>query len=224
MRIVTALLFLGLLGTGIRAQESQTATGISFTRLKASGHIHIELVPSAEHKLEIVSKDHSDEYEVDYQQQTLVVKYKSEITNVPRLEVKLHYGELSGIELSKGATVQSADTLRTESLELDVLSGAKVELKLHVDLLDARVNQGADIILYGIAGEQRVDAYSWGNYLAYDLETAEAYVKAATGAQVKVTAERLLEANATSKAFVGYSGEPARKSFKTSVGGEITAR
>jgi hypothetical protein len=99
-----------------------------------------------------------------------------------------------------------------------------VELKLHVGRLDARVNQGADIILYGIAEEQQVDAYSWGNYLAYDLETSETFVKAATGAQVKVSAANLLEANATSKAFVGYSGKPARKSFKTSVGGEITAR
>ena len=224
MRIVTALLMLGLISTVMWAQESQTASGISFTRLKASGHIHIELVHSEEQKLEVVSKDHSEEYDVDFQDQSIVVKYKSEITNVPRLELKLHYAILSGIELSKGATVQSADTLRTENLELDVLSGAKAELKIHVDQLDARVNQGADIILYGIAATQVVDAYSWGNHLAYDLETSETIVKAATGAQVKVSAKKMLEANATSKAFVGYSGKPARKSFKTSVGGEITAR
>ena len=224
MRSLTILLMLGLMSSGIKAQESESASGISFTRLKASGHIHIELVPSAEQKLEILSEDHTDDYEVDYQEQTIILKYKSDISNVPRLEVKLYYAGLSGIELTKGATVQSADTLRTENLELDVLSGAKVELKIHVDQLDSRVNQGADIILYGIAGEQHVDAYSWGNYLAYDLVTSETFVKAATGAQVKVSATKVLEANSTSKAFVGYSGKPARKSFKTSVGGEITAR
>ena len=90
-----------------------------------------------------------------------------------------------------------------------------------VDSLSARVNQGADIILYGRTRSQYVNAYTWGNYLAYELEAQDAYVKAATGAQVKVNSNRLLDANATSKAFVGYWGDPEQKKVKTSVGGEV---
>ena len=224
MRTVCTLLASVLCIAGAYAQELSPIEVSSFNRLKASGHIHVLLVPSEEQKLEIISTDHSEEYQVDFEGQTLGLTYKSEISKVPRLEVKLHYKTLVGINISKGVVVQSSDTLRGETLELDVLSGAKAELKIRMDQLDARVNQGADIILYGRAGIQHVDAFSWGNYLAYDLYTIETHVKAATGAQVKVSAEKVLEANATSKAFVGYSGEPASKSFKTSVGGEITAR
>ena len=67
-----------------------------------------------------------------------------------------------------------------------------------------------------------IQAYTWGNFLGYDLQSDDTYVKAATGAQVKVSASGLLDANATSKAFIGYAGEPAEKKVKTSVGGEIT--
>ena len=61
-----------------------------------------------------------------------------------------------------------------------------------------------------------------GNFLAYELLAVNAWVKAATGAQVKVNTTQLLNANASGKAFIGYLGEPAKKEFKTSVGGEIT--
>jgi len=91
-----------------------------------------------------------------------------------------------------------------------------------VDSLSARVNQGADLILYGSTRSQYVNAYTWGNYLAFELEAIDSYVKAATGAQVKVNTSGLLDASATSKAFVGYLTEPELKKVKTSVGGEIT--
>ena len=68
-----------------------------------------------------------------------------------------------------------------------------------------------------------IQAYTWGNFLGYELMAMDTYVKAATGAQVKVNSGRLLDANATSKAFIGYMGDPAEKKVKTSVGGEITA-
>ena len=61
-----------------------------------------------------------------------------------------------------------------------------------------------------------------GNYLGYELEAESTWVKAATGAQVKVNSSQYLNANATSKAFVGYMGTPKEKEFKSSVGGEIT--
>lgn len=190
--------------------------------LKVSGNIHLELIFSDRQELVFVSEGNSDDLEFQIKEDGLHLKTRTELSNSDAIEVKLYYVHLRCIKVLKGGRVQSADTIKSKFLELDVVSGGKTELIIHVDSLDARVNQGADIILYGTVGSQHVNAYSWGNYLAFGLEALDSYVKAATGAQVKVTTSRLLDANATSKAYVGYSGNPVHKKIKTSVGGEVT--
>jgi hypothetical protein len=84
------------------------------------------------------------------------------------------------------------------------------------------VSQGSDIILYGTTRILQVNANTVGNCLAYDLQATHAWVKAATGSQVKVKVSGLLNANAAGKSFVGYMGDPEVKEFTTSLGGEIT--
>ena len=207
----------------VSGQENFPDLEIPFDRLEVTGNIHVILVASEAQKMEVLSDGVGEALNLENKEGTLVLKAKSEVSNAEAIEVKLHYVTLSGLKISKGGRVQSADTLRAPTLELDVLSGAKSELNIHVDMLDARVNQGGDIILYGVVATQRINAYSWGNYLAYDLESKETFVKAATGAQVKISASELLDANATSKAFVGYMGDPDQKRIKTSVGGVISS-
>jgi hypothetical protein len=208
----------------ITAQEYNSDFAIPFDRLVVAGNIHLVLIPSEAQKLEILSDNVVEVLSFENKEGTLVLKAKSEVSNGEAVEAKLHYLTLSGLEISKGGRVQSADTLRASSLELDVLSGAKSELHIHVDTLDARVNQGSDIILYGVVTIQYINAYTWGNFLAYELESNETFVKAATGAQVMVSVSQLLEANATSKAFIGYRGDPEQKKIKSSVGGEISSQ
>jgi hypothetical protein len=207
----------------VSAQEKTPELGSPFNRLKVSGNIYLVLVPSPDQKLESPAWDSLNAPSVEMEGKTLILKYKTELSDVPALEMKLYYRELSGIEVNRGGRVQSADSLVTGFLELDALSGGKIELVISSNKLDARVTQGSDIILYGSTGEQTVDAYTWGNYLGYDLVSTDAIVKAATGAQVKVHVTGLLDANATSGAFVGFTGDPEQTRMKRSLGGEISA-
>ena len=223
MRAITFIFFACIALFQVIGQEQPVDLETPFENLRVSGNIHLELVSSDTQQLIFVSEGNADKLDIETSESFLVLKTKSELNKSPALEVKLHYVKLSTLEITKGGRVQSADTLKSNLLQLDVLTGGKAELWIDVDSLSARVNQGADIILYGNAGSQCVNAYTWGNYLAYDLEAVDSYVKAATGAQVKVNTSRLLDASATSKAFVGYRGEPEQKLVKTSVGGEITS-
>jgi len=203
-------------------QENPIPIETPFKHLKVSGNIHLELVSSDFQQLIILSEGNPEELDIESGEEQLLLKTKSELSKSPAIKVKLHYVKLAGLEITKGGRVQSRDTLITEVLQLEVLTGGKAELMIRVDSLSARVNQGADIILYGNTRTQFINAYTWGNYMADELEASDAIVKAATGAQVKVNTSRLLEASATSKAFVGYWGDPDQKRVKTSVGGEIT--
>ncbi|MEZ5070068.1 MAG: DUF2807 domain-containing protein [Bacteroidales bacterium] len=207
------------------AQETSSTIESPFRTLKVSGNIHLFLHPSDHQALEISSgadPEATIKRELDLDKGALLLRTETEITQSEAVRADLYYVSLEALELQKGARVQSPDTLRAKTLVLDVLNGAKTELFIHADSLSARVNQGADIILYGVVRAQSINAYTWGNFLGYDLQATDTYVKAATGAQVKVWTTKRLEANATGKAFVGYKGNPKRKETKATVGGEIS--
>ncbi len=222
MRTITIITVVCLTLSQATGQESTLTLDTPFTHLKVSGNIHLELMLSESHYLTSSSKESLDALDVKYDDNRLILKTKSELNKAPSINLKLHYIKLSTLEITKGGVVQSGDILHAETLQIDALTGGKVELTIQVDSLLARVNQGADIILYGNVRSQVINAYSWGNYLAYELISENSFVKAATGAQVKINTLNLLDANATSKAFVGYSGNPQQKRIKASVGGEIT--
>ena len=221
MKLLSFVTFLFIALTQVVGQENSILLETPFKHLKVSGNIHLELVSSDSQRLFILSEENSEELDIESGEDRLFLKTKSELSQSSAINVKLHYMKLSGLEITKGGRVQSGDTLITELLQLDVLTGGKAELIIRVDSLSARVNQGADIILYGNIRSQFINAYTWGNYLAAELEASNTYVKAATGAQVTVNSSRLLDASATSKAYVGYLGDPDQKRVKTSVGGEI---
>lgn len=205
----------------LQGQEYKVGVDAPFEQLKVVGNIHLVLVPAETEALEYESDQDYESLTVVSENKVLRLKTKTELSNAPAIKVHLYYKTLKHIEVTKGGSIQSVDTLYSQVLSLNAETGGKAELRIKTDSLSARVNQGADIILYGETRAQSVNAYTWGNYLAYDLVVSDTYVKAATGAQVKVNATGLLDCNATSKATVGYWGEPTEKKIKSTVGGEV---
>ena len=223
MRIYLSLSILLVSLLKVASQPKSLVIEEPITQLTVSGNIHLQLIRSDNQKLDYTQEENGETMEIDMEKGSLSLKTRSELSSsAEAINAKLYYTDITDLEVIKGSRVQSADTLKTGILKLEVENGGKVELMIHVDSLSARVNQGSDIILYGKTRSQKIQAYTWGNFLGYELLAVDTYVKAATGAQVKVTASRLLDANATSKAYIGYAGEPVEKKVKTSVGGEVT--
>lgn len=204
------------------SQEYVIPAEKDFELVRVTGNIHLQLVISDAIQLAFEGDRVPEKLDIEWAENSLILKTPLELTSSPAINVKLYCKTLSSLEIRRGAVVQSADILNTPILSLRVETGGKVELEVAADSISARVNQGADIILTGTTRSQLVNAYTVGNYLGYELEAQSTWVKAATGAQVKINSSKFLDANSTSKAFVGYLGDPDQKEFKTSVGGEIT--
>ena len=222
MRVIILVSFLFILLLPVAGQHHIHPVSKPFGQLKVSGNIHLKLVVSDTAFLEFETEEFPESLSVEQDKNKLTLRTKTELKQTPAIMVKLHLTSLTGLEISRGAIVQTADTLQSDILSLKVETGGKAEFAVATDSLSARVNQGADIILKGTTRSLQVNANTVGNFLAYELLAVNAWVKAATGAQVKVNTTQLLNANASGKAFIGYLGEPAKKEFKTSVGGEIT--
>jgi len=222
MRALITFSILWIITLATNAQEYQLPIVSPFEQLKVSGNIHLQLVASDSLNLQVEGELMPENLVVEFSENQLTLKTRTQLKSMPSIPVKLFYKDLYALEINRGAVVQSADTLKAHTLSLKAETGGKAELFVAIDSLSARVNQGADIILRGHSRSQQINAYTVGNYLGYELETESTWVKAATGAQVKVYSSHYLNVNSTSKAFVGYLGSPEVTEFKASVGGEIT--
>ena len=152
------------------------------------------------------------------------MKTPTDLSKSPAIKVKLYYAELSNLEITRGAVVQSADVVKSKTLTLKVDTGGKAEFAVSSDSVSARVVKGSDIILSGDTRSLSVTANSAGNFLGYELEAENSWVKANTGAQIKVNSSAYLNAYSSGGAFIGYTGNPERTEFKNSLGGELTRK
>jgi hypothetical protein len=191
-------------------------------QVKVNGNIHMELVAADRMFLEFQSDTVPEQLHITWSDGVLTLRTPTELKKTPATPVKLYYSSIYDLEVSRGAVVQSADTVKAGTLSLKADTGGKAELSIRADSLSARVFQGSDLILSGTAASQMIQANTAGNFLGYELEAVNTWIKATTGAQVKVNSTGLLNVHSTSKAFVGYKGNPEQKEFKTSLGGEIT--
>jgi hypothetical protein len=222
MRIILTYSIFLIIQIAASAQGYIVSAENDFEEVKITGNIHLQLVSSDSRQLVFEGDKVPEKLDIEWAESSLSLKTPFELGSEPAINVKLNYKTLSVLEVRRGAVVQSADILKTKILSVRAETGGKIELDVDIDSLSVRVNQDADIILSGKTRSQLIYAYTLGNYLAYELEAQKTWIKAATGAQVKINSSGFLDANATSGAFVGYLGNPDQKVFKSSVGGEIS--
>ena len=222
MRTFITLCIFCFVSQNIGAQNYILPADIPFKLIDIQGNIHLELISSDKTQLEFVGDTVPEQLKIKWSDGVLSLKTNTELNKTPAIQVKLYLQSLSDLEITRGAVVQSADVLKTTTLSLKADTGGKAEFSIDADSVSARVNQGSDIILRGSTRSQSIHAITMGNYLAYELKAQNTWVKANTGARVKVNTSNYLNANSNSGAFVGYLGTPDHTAFKNSTGGKIT--
>jgi len=222
-QIIISVFFLSF-SSLVDGQNRISVTLGEFTSLSVSGRANVELVPSETNEMSIISRNGKpEEVAFEIKNGELKIKTKPDLKKENEISIKIPYKTLTRIEAATGAVINSREELKGTDLELKVLAGGKIELSVDVKTIDAKIIQASDIILYGKTTAQNVVANTGGNYLAYELECEESIIKASSGAQIKVTANRIIDATSNSKAYVGYIGEPGSSITKTSLSGKIAA-
>ena len=221
MRTTITLFILFIIPLAIAAQDFTLPAASPFEELRVAGNIHLELVASDSNFLKFDEEAEAEKLNISWGKGVLELKTPTELKKTPAIRVKLYCSELAGLDITRGAVVQSADVLQAGTLSLKVDTGGKIEFSISSDSISARVVKGSDIILSGNTRSLSVTANSAGNFLGYELEAKQVWVKANTGAQVKVNSSEYLNAQSSGGAFVGYRGNPEQKEFKSNLGGDI---
>jgi len=203
-----------------------TATDYSnlnhFDELVVSGSLDIKLVEGEETSVSIDEDDGN--IEVTVRAGVLRIKRKK-LYNYKQFEkaidVVVTYKTLKVIEARAGSEVFNSAALTADYCRLRFSSGAVGRLRLAVDDLDVNVIEGANLELEGTTKSQNIKVATGADLDADDLECDRTYVKATTGGDATVVANKTLEATATTGGGIAFSGDPSDVRIKDNFGGDV---
>jgi hypothetical protein len=211
------------------AQSTVTKNLGDYTILKVYNGIELELIKSADNRLEITGKK-SEKVKVKNVNNTLKVSLPFSLNpddNLAQGEVlvKLYYNnQLAIIDANLGAII-TAKEITQDKLEVNAQERAFINLVLKVKHLEVRASSGGMIKLSGSVKNQNVDVDLYGIYNGFKLETtSNATVKAGTGAKAEIMAGETLNAKVNFGGSIFYKGNPEVIKDKKVIGGTIQKR
>ncbi len=139
-----------------------------------------------------------------------------------KVKVTVTAVKLNSIKAGSGCSVYTTNLIESDELKLASSSGASLKAAAQARVISCKVSSGASARLKGVAKEFDAEASSGASVDAIELIAAGVKAGASSGGTVKVYAESLLYAEASSGGSVSYKGSPVNKDFNSSSGGSIS--
>jgi len=215
------IMVLGLFSISTAQENVKRETG-AFQTISEKGEIRLELYAADREYMEIPGdQSNAENVKTELKDGILEIELDNKPENSRKIKIRLYYSNIEEINASSRCLVVSADTIESTELKLEARSGAKMELKIRTENLDASATQGGLLVLYGKTTQQEVSVASGASYAAFGLESDECYISVATGGNAKIMASKKLDARATAKGYISYKGDPDRVLKDAKLGGEI---
>jgi ribosomal protein L25 (general stress protein Ctc) len=217
--IITVFLLISL---QLSAQNKETRETGDFSKLTATGNIRVELYPSDKNYVELeVIGTVIDNLITENSEQEFHIRLKTSTPKEAKVLAKCYFVNLEKITSQNQALITGNKVINLKEVQMDARAGGKIELQIAVEHLTAEAKQGGVLVLNGEVEKQEVEVNSGGTYSAYQLEAKDSYIKCNTGSIAKVIARRIIDANASTKGYIAFVGNPVSNITKTSLGGEI---
>lgn len=131
---------------------------------------------------------------------------------------------LNGLKASSGSEVRSENTLKGNTLTLDVSSGGDVNLNLVYRDMEVDSSSGSKVKLSGRCKNLRAEASSGSIINAGNLESVNCQADASSGGNINLQVSDDIKARASSGGNIRYEGNPKVKDFNQSSGGSVSSR
>ncbi|MDT7827090.1 head GIN domain-containing protein [Pricia sp. S334] len=209
----------GKKGNGQVVSETRNITE-NFTEVSASEGLSVYVTQADAFSVEVEADENIiDLIATDIKNGKLRVHARENIGKATK-KIYVSLPEITALQSSSGAQLQSETTLTGDEIEVDGSSGAQLKLDLKADSIEIDASSGANLNLSGEADRAEVDVSSGGNINAKDLQTKACTADASSGGNLKIRVSESLVADASSGGNISYSGEPKvqkKKSFSGSV-------
>lgn len=206
MMTIGALLCAAACATPALAEKSGAYDFTGFDELDIAAGIDVEFTQADDYSVVAdFQRGNEDNIKIRQDGDRLYIARKSSLpwkNNSTKVTVRVSAPSLEAIEASSGSSL-TADNVLTPEIEIDVSSGASVDLSGECDTADIRVSSG-------------------GSLSAKDFECVYVTTKASSGGSASAYASASVESNTSSGGSVTIYGNPPERETNKPVSGGST--
>ncbi len=132
------------------------------------------------------------------------------------------FDNLTRLDVSSGADVESENSFKLDELKISVRSGADLEIEdITAETIWLDTSSGSDAEITGRVINFEASSSSGSDLSCGDLVAEHCQVKTSSGADAVVHATKSIKANASSGGDIRYKGNPTHKEINESSGGDV---
>ena len=204
------------------AQEPITKKLGDFNTLKVYNGLTVEVQKSKTSKIEI-SGPKSEDVTVKNSNGILKIRLKFPESFVAEdAKIILYYNSnIDVFDANEGGKIFSEEIVNQQHIEVKVQEGAIIEMPIETKHLVVKAVSGGFIELSGFTQNQTIEATTGATYKAFDVQSKQAIVTAASGARAEVKTSEVLDAKVRFGGTIFYKGTPEVLKTKKIIGGTI---
>lgn len=193
-----------------------------FSELKISHGMNVYISQGSESKV-VVNADENlhDVIETKIEGDALVITANRNIRSAKTKKVFVTVSDLSKISASAGCNVFSETVIKSQNLDLSCSAGSNMNLEVKAENINISVHAGSNAKLEGVTSNFEASASSGANIKSKALKAKNGIAKVSSGANIWLTSEEYLSANASSGGNIHYYGNPESTDIKKSSGGNV---
>lgn len=209
-----------LFGLAANAQVTQKRDVPTFTKLEVSGATNVQFTQGDSTNIKVVA----NESEVNNIQTTvedgiLIVRGKGNFKSTYKIYVTSP--ELKQITATGASKVSISDTLKTESLRIDVTGASSVKGALRTSSVEVSSNGASSVELSGYTKTLQSTVTGASQLKAYNLVSESTRITTSGASSAKVNATQKISADATGSSSIKFKGDPAEVSAEASTSSSI---
>ncbi|MEJ7627762.1 MAG: head GIN domain-containing protein [Ferruginibacter sp.] len=146
------------------------------------------------------------------------LNWKNEKRN---LKAYVSFKTLKKLNASGGADVIIMESLNQDDLEMQFTSGSRFKGTVNAKNLDIKQSSGSDMELSGTVNDISISSSSGSMFNSFDLTVNSCTAKATSGAAIKISISKELNASANSGGAIRFKGDGVIKEVNVNSGGSV---
>ena len=201
---------------------SQQKTIGEFTELIIKDGLHVTLISGDKNAISITSENEKGVTVTNRDGRLKISMKPFQTLKGIDANIELFFtGDISKIDVSRGAYLSVLDTLQTKELDIRSRKGAEIELSLFAKKVNYTANTGGKIIVAGEVEQQQIRISSGGTVDAQRTLSKESTAQITFGGSCEVQATSLFDLTTRFGGIGRVHGEPLKTVHNKTLGGSI---
>lgn len=220
--VQTSCLFIGPQVKGNGNVKEETRNVKPFNKVHVTTGMNVRFVQGDQQKVVVVADENLHEIiETFVDDGTLEIRAKANIWRAEEKKVIVTINDIEEIEATAGSNIKTESTLTAGNVRIKSSAGSNIHLDMTGNTIELSASSGSNIFFGGSYKEAELKVSSGANIKAEDLKVDKCRARASSGANIWITVNGELDAEASSGGNVFYQGSPKQVNVSSSSGGNV---